>query len=149
MGDSGKLVLGIHGTALALDSVSGTEVWRAELKGADFVNVVELGSMLCATTKGEIFALDPGTGKVLWNNKLKGLGTGLLTIAASAEVSPLYLGIRGTVLALDASTGTELWRTKLKGSDFVNLVLQDGRLVATAKGEIFALDPTTGKVLWN
>jgi outer membrane protein assembly factor BamB len=30
---------------------------------------------------GEIFCLDPLTGKVLWHNPLKGFGTGLASIA--------------------------------------------------------------------
>ena len=34
-----------------------------------------------ATSAGEIFCLDPLTGKVLWNNALKGHGTGPATIA--------------------------------------------------------------------
>jgi outer membrane protein assembly factor BamB len=34
----------------------------------------------------------------------------------------------------------------LKGSDFVN---QDGDLYATAKGELFCLDPATGNIRWQ
>lgn len=89
MGDSGKLFLGIRGTVLALDPATGTEIWRTPLKGADFVNVVELGSRLYAATKGVIFALDPATGKVLWSNPLKGLGTSFVTIAGAPQVPPM------------------------------------------------------------
>jgi hypothetical protein len=60
----------------------------------------------------------------------------------------VFIGIRGTVLALDRATGEEIWRTKLKG-DFVNLVLQDGSLFATANGELFCLDPASGEIRWN
>jgi hypothetical protein len=47
------------------------------------------------------------------------------------------------------STGAEVWRTDLKGSDFVNVALQDGDLYATAKGELFCLDPATGTIRWR
>jgi hypothetical protein len=36
-----------------------------------------------ATTKGELFCLDPATGAIRWQNSLKGLGRGLVTIASA------------------------------------------------------------------
>jgi outer membrane protein assembly factor BamB len=36
-----------------------------------------------AAAKGEIFCLDPATGSVRWQDPLKGLGRGLITIAPS------------------------------------------------------------------
>ena len=74
--------IGIKGTALALDRATGRELWRTDLKGSDFVNMVLDGGDLFATTHGEIFCLDPVTGRIRWNNPLKGLGWGLVTIAA-------------------------------------------------------------------
>ena len=79
--------IGIHGTVLCLDRSSGRELWRSELKGSDFVNVILDGGDLFASTRGEIFCLDPATGRVRWNNPLKGLGRGLLSIA-TAEARP-------------------------------------------------------------
>ena len=61
----------------------------------------------------------------------------------------IYIGIRGTVLALDSSTGAEIWKTELKGSSFVNVTLQDGKILAATKGELFCLDSTTGTTLWK
>jgi outer membrane protein assembly factor BamB len=66
---------------LSLDSNSGKEQWRRDLKGADFVNVVLVQDRVLATTKGEIFCLDRSNGIVLWHNPLTGLGRGLITIA--------------------------------------------------------------------
>jgi outer membrane protein assembly factor BamB len=60
----------------------------------------------------------------------------------------VFIGIKGTVLALDRATGQEVWRTPLKG-DFVNVVLVDGDLYATASGELFCLDPATGHIRWQ
>lgn len=36
----------------------------------------------------------------------------------------------------------------MKG-DFVNVVLQDGALYATAAGEVFCLDPASGHIRWH
>src|SRR5271156_3687402 len=74
------IYIGIRGTVLALDRSRGVEIWRADLKGSDFVNVVLDGDRVLAATKGEVFCLDSTTGKVLWNNELKGLGRGLMTM---------------------------------------------------------------------
>jgi outer membrane protein assembly factor BamB len=74
------IYIGIRGTVLALDRSRGVEIWRADLKGSDFVNVVLYGDRVLAATKGEVFCLDSTTGKILWNNELKGLGRGLMTM---------------------------------------------------------------------
>jgi outer membrane protein assembly factor BamB len=62
------------------------------------------------------------------------------------QTSSIVIGIAGTVVALDRSTGREVWRSDLNGSDFTNVVLQDGDLFATTKGELFCLDPATGSI---
>jgi outer membrane protein assembly factor BamB len=61
----------------------------------------------------------------------------------------VFIGIKGSVVALDRATGQQVWATHLKGSDFVNVVLQDGAVLASCYGEIFCLDPLTGDALWH
>jgi outer membrane protein assembly factor BamB len=77
--------IGIKGMVLALDRSTGEEIWRRPLVGSDFVNVALVDGDLFATARGELFALEPWTGEVRWHNPLKGLGRGLLTIAASFQ----------------------------------------------------------------
>jgi hypothetical protein len=59
----------------------------------------------------------------------------------------IFIGIKGSVLALYRSTGQQAWATRLKGMDFVNIVLEDAKVLATCCGEIFCLDALEGKVL--
>lgn len=78
--------IGIKTNVLAFDRKSGTEVWRTPLpvkykSSASLVNVVRDAEGLFATCAGEVFALDPRTGSVLWKEPLKGLGTGIVTLA--------------------------------------------------------------------
>lgn len=87
MATNPTVYIGIKGTVLALDRTTGAEVWRRPLGGADFVNVALVDGDLFATARGELFALDPWTGEVRWHNPLKGLGRGLLTIAAGSQQS--------------------------------------------------------------
>lgn len=72
---------------VALDRATGAELWRTKLKGADFVNVSFLDGQLYATTRGEAYCLDETTGHVRWNNRLRGLGWGLVTIASAGGPS--------------------------------------------------------------
>jgi outer membrane protein assembly factor BamB len=66
------------------------------------------------------------------------------------KTAPLsFIGIRGSVVALNRATGQQLWATHLKGSDFVNVILQDGAVLASCYGEIFCLDPLTGTAMWH
>ncbi len=81
MGSPTAVYVGIKGCVLALDRATGTEIWRAALKGSDFVNVTASGGDLLATTRGEIYCLDSATGHVHWHNPLRGLGFGLCTVA--------------------------------------------------------------------
>jgi outer membrane protein assembly factor BamB len=64
-------------------------------------------------------------------------------------MSSVFLGVHGEVVALDRSTGQELWRTKLAGGDFVNLLLDQDRIIATTNGKAFCLDAATGQLLWR
>jgi|ERR1035441_2301167 outer membrane protein assembly factor BamB len=56
----------------------------------------------------------------------------------------IFIGIKGSVVALNRATGQQVWATRLKGSYFVNVVLQDGAVLASCCGEIFCLDPLKG-----
>jgi outer membrane protein assembly factor BamB len=61
----------------------------------------------------------------------------------------IYIGIKGSVVALNRATGEQVWTTRLKGSDFVNVVLQNGAVLATCSGETFCLDALTGVGMWH
>ena len=61
----------------------------------------------------------------------------------------VFVGIKGSVVALNRATGEQVWATHLKGSDFVNILVQDGTILATCCGEIFCLDPLTGNARWH
>ena len=63
--------------------------------------------------------------------------------------SAVFLGVHGKVVALDRTTGQEVWSRKLAGSDFVNLLVDHDRIIATSKGEVFCLDVATGQLLWK
>lgn len=81
MPHSKTIYLGIKGSVIAMDALTGRQLWSVHLKGSDFVNVVLDGDNLYATTHGEIFCLNPGNGEGRWHDRLSGLGLGLVSIA--------------------------------------------------------------------
>jgi outer membrane protein assembly factor BamB len=82
---SDVLVIGVGGHAVALDSSTGTELWRTKLKVAFAVTVQVSGARVFAGAGGELFCLDAASGNLLWRNKLKGLGTGIVAFTSSSE----------------------------------------------------------------
>lgn len=83
MANANLLYVGIKGTAVALDRNTGREVWRTELPGSDFVNMVVDGDELYAASRGELLRLDPRSGAILWHNSMPGFGWGIMTIATA------------------------------------------------------------------
>jgi outer membrane protein assembly factor BamB len=66
----------------------------------------------------------------------------------------LFVGTKAQVAAIDKNSGETRWLTKLKGglaggSNFVNLLVQDGRVYAHTYGELYCLDQETGAILWK
>jgi outer membrane protein assembly factor BamB len=110
MSQTNLIFIGIAGTVVSLDRATGSEVWRSELKGKDFVNVALQDGDLYATTKGELSCLDPSTGNIRWQNPLKGLGWGLITIAATSSQQAVVMREKGqrdeTAAAAASSTVT-------------------------------------------
>lgn len=76
------LFVGIKDVVIALRQGDGSEAWRAKLKGGEFVTVLWDGESLFAANNGEVFRLDPASGAILWSNPLKGLRTGVVSLAS-------------------------------------------------------------------
>ena len=103
--------LGVKGTAVALDRDSGQEVWRTGLKGSDFVNLVLDGGDLFATARGEVYCLDPASGRVRWKNPLRGMGWGLVTIGTpgtSSQAAPAQYRLEQEQAAAQARSSADM-----------------------------------------
>ena len=75
------MYLGVRGSVVAFEKLSGKEIWRRHLKGAAFVTLAIDEKEIFAHTGGHLFCVDKETGRELWSNGLKGLGYGLGMIA--------------------------------------------------------------------
>jgi outer membrane protein assembly factor BamB len=80
------LFIGIGSHVVAIRPSDGQEIWRRKLKMTSFVTVSAAGDIVYAGAAGELFCLDGTTGAVRWRNKLKGLGSGLISFAGASQV---------------------------------------------------------------
>lgn len=78
---SERLIVGTKGQVVAIDTASGTEVWRTPLPIGDLfaskqapVCVLKKDGVVYAASSGFVFALAELDGAVLWKNELAGLG---------------------------------------------------------------------------
>jgi outer membrane protein assembly factor BamB len=89
-------VVGIKDRIVTLDDRTGTEVWRAELRSSEIVNIYWDGEALIAASSAEVWRLDPANGSIVWHNELRGMGRGLVRLATSRR--------EGTSSSNDAAT---------------------------------------------
>jgi outer membrane protein assembly factor BamB len=80
------LFIGIGSHVVAIRPSDGQEIWRRKLKMTTFVTVHAAGDAVFAGAAGELFCLDGTTGSVRWHNKLKGLGSGLISFGGASSV---------------------------------------------------------------
>src|SRR5262245_12056375 len=84
---STHLYIGIKSSVIALNRKTGALVWATQLpvrykSSASLVNVFRDAEGLFATCAGELFALDPSDGSILWREPLKGFGMGFVSVAS-------------------------------------------------------------------
>ena len=82
---SNTVVVGIHGTVVAVDRDTGRTLWSTGLKGTEFVNVALERGDVFAASRGRLYRLDATTGDILWCNALPGLGYGIVSIAGASQ----------------------------------------------------------------
>jgi outer membrane protein assembly factor BamB len=78
--------IGIKGHVVAVAAVSGEELWRTKVKRSTYITICVQPNAIYAGASGHLFCLDPSTGAIRWENRLPGLGTGLITFGESTPV---------------------------------------------------------------
>jgi hypothetical protein len=148
--------VGIGGAVVALGGEPMAVVWKVSLAWSGAVHVIGDGARLFAGGNGELHRLDPATGATLWKNKLSGLGWGLPSIALVPPHLPpgdaIFVGLGSSVVAIDTTDGRERWRQKLGGmltTAEAHVAYLGAIVAATCDGEIWALDPDDGHVVWH
>jgi eukaryotic-like serine/threonine-protein kinase len=121
-----------------------------------FVSPTVVGdAVIIGSCAGSLYALDRTTGKPIWLYDTKADGS-----AAQFHGEPLILGKRvvipsdsepkGHLYSFDVASGDLLWKLPFDQGVATTPLLIDGRIVAvSAQGEVVAIDPTHGDVVWH
>ncbi len=128
--------LGVTGMLNAWDTTTGNNLWSK-----NFSQTVDTSKLFCGTAAsplavngnliiqvgsdvhgGQILALDPSNGKVVW--EWKGLGPGyaspvVIDVAGKKQIATMT---EGSIVGLDAATGRELWSAPFPDEWHENIV---------------------------
>ncbi|VTU00757.1 PQQ enzyme repeat domain protein OS=Haloferax sp. ATCC BAA-645 GN=C459_15691 PE=4 SV=1: PQQ_2: PQQ_2 [Gemmataceae bacterium] len=161
--------------AVALDTETGKELWRTDLKLRSFAAPVVLGKAVHygvgtgnmahdtehypeegekkdGVPAGAVVALDTETGKELWRLELPKA----VHVALAGDAFSVYAASRdGSVYAIDRKTGKLRWKTGLGSAIMAPPAVAASGGVPVAvyavgrEGLLACLNPHTGKVVWQ
>ncbi|MBL8794846.1 MAG: PQQ-binding-like beta-propeller repeat protein [Planctomycetia bacterium] len=143
-----------------LDAKTGNEVWRASLPlnpwgGASVLDktAVVTGSSIgyypaqLKGAKGEIAALELGSGKDIWRKEVQG---GVPSCATLADDLAICTATDGKVRAFDLKTGDRRWIFDAKTPFFAPVAVSAGVVYAgDLAGVIYAIDLKDGTEKWR
>jgi glucose dehydrogenase len=157
--------VGMHGFIAAIDTdKQGEEVWRVGMSLSGVTTLRFDQGLLFGACGRHLFALQPQSGKVEWDNNLPDLTFTHTCLASNRAMFPrntrpeeagqerkIFLGTAGHVLCIRQATGMELWRKELPnvGTNLVTVLYEGKRIFAGSNGLLFALDSETGEILWE
>jgi outer membrane protein assembly factor BamB len=84
------LLMGVKHSVSAISKANGAVIWTTKLPGglgSDFVTVASDGERVFAHSSGQLFCLDFWSGRLLWNNELRGYGYGLASLCIPGMAS--------------------------------------------------------------
>ena len=100
------LYIGIGGHLVAIAASSGEELWRCKLKGSSYVTVSVRPTAVYASASGELFCVDPSSGRIRWQNRLPGLGRGVIAFGDASSISVVAAAVDDAAAAGAAGAAT-------------------------------------------
>jgi uncharacterized protein YraI len=166
-GDSALFSLGSDNKVKAVDLKNGSTKWEYALNQFESIQgkMASGGGKLFFTVKNrsdmtyKMFALDSGTGEVLWTTDLYGYSQASVPVYQDGK---LYLDLDNStnqnpkvyVEAFDATTGNLLWKYDLKGSFEIGSygplsVNTDSVFTVNSEGYLIAINKDSGAERWK
>jgi outer membrane protein assembly factor BamB len=106
------------------------------------------GRVYTGTESGWLYALDAGTGKVIWS---KPIGGRIATPVVEGDRIYVVAGTNssaGSVSALAVSDGRDIWRSPVNANGHQSPVVGAG-LVVISSNRLYAFDQASGRYLWQ
>ena len=133
------------GKLYAIRLEDGSTKFRADM-GSPILGSVACGELVwVAGFDGEIRALDPGDGRIVWQTMV---GGPIWSAPAVADGIVFVANSAGSIAALDAKTGAPLWRYEAVAViRSAPLIVGNVLLAATMTGKLLSLSAETGALL--
>jgi len=151
---------GSTSVVVALDAVTGDELWRAA-PGADVRNAPAIAGdvLVVPLSSGVLVGYDAATGEERWRSDL-GAGVernrAVLIAAVASDGATVYAGVHGRYAALASDSGGMVWDgVPAEGNSLASLAaaaLGGGLVVGTVgrgREGLFAWDAATGQERWR
>jgi outer membrane protein assembly factor BamB len=151
---------GTTSVVVALDAVTGDELWRAS-PGADVRNAPAVAGevLVVPASSGVLIGYDVATGEELWRNDL-GAGVtrnrAVLHAAVAGDGTAVYAGVHGRYAALAPDSGEAVWDgVPAEGNSLASLAaaaVAGGLVIGTVgrgREGLFAWDAATGEERWR
>ncbi|KHT65050.1 membrane biogenesis protein [Photobacterium gaetbulicola] len=112
---------------------------------------VGYGKVFVADRNGLVKALDPDTGKEIWQQDLEEDMPARLAGGISLSYGKVFIGTENAeVIALDETTGEVVWRQTVEGEVLSKPLVDEGLVVVnTSRGILQALDANSGESRWQ
>jgi outer membrane assembly lipoprotein YfgL len=144
------VVASSDGGLLALDGVTGSELWRTNITERISAGVGSDGRLSAVVTHSNLL-VGIEAGRELWRTRL---GTQVFTRPLVAGKRVFVLGADRSVSAFDGQTGQRLWTVTRPGEPLILrqqgvLTAVGDTLVAGLSGRLLGLNPSNGATRWE
>ncbi len=122
--------------------------WETQLSGGVISHLeIDDFALYASTLSGEVYALKPETGGVLWRR-----ATGGYCHSSPVSSGPrLYVGSADKRLhCLDRRSGLPIWTVATEGPVYASAAIAKGvAAIASGDGRVYGLDAATGRLKWK
>jgi len=126
---------------------SGEYVWRKNIGGVAAPAIISRHAIVVGTLEGQVLALRPSHGGVLWTYAC---GAPIHGSPCTDDSLVYAADTRGGIHALSAATGALAWKRALPGAVYAGLSTARGIVYAGSRdNRLYALDARTGTILWS
>lgn len=134
------------GFVQAFDATSGSALWVSRPSTSNNFQLstpAASGRLIFvgSSNRGAVYALDAGTGKIVWKDQLDGI----MDSSAAVANGVVYIGGYNNTYALNSRTGAVIW-TAPQGTIGMGVTFANG-IVYSVSDQLYALDAADGSVL--
>lgn len=141
-----------NGSIYKLELSTGKDIWSHTLSQPVYSTpAIDKDHLFISTTRGKLYSLLSTTGEEEWVYSLSDSTVRFASPAFDNSTDQLvFAGSDGIVRSLDRSTGEERWTTPLEGAIIIAPLFTNNTIyIGTLRGKLYALDKTTGNILWE